>query len=297
MGLTATVVAGFRRLARDERGMTLAELLAAQLVAAVVLAAAGVLVVTSITSERRVADRVNSTSQGRVVAAQLEQRLNSQVCLYTGEYKVNGSTASTAAASILHATPNSMIYFADISERNSGATNGVGFTPYLRYLLAPTPGMGRSGAFVDAYRAPTNNQVPFNFNLDPSGTGFTSLDDLAAVNAPSVLQPIGILHHVGVGVSNAVGATSGTALPFIQYWNADNLGPTGVPIPMTGGAIPGSLLNTIARIRLNYRVLAESGQDQARGTTAQNALDNRTESFTSDIYLRTTPDICDQLGT
>jgi hypothetical protein len=282
-----------RRLKSDQRGMTLAELLSAQLVAGVVLAAAGILVISSLNSEQRISDRVNSVSQGRIVAAQLEQRLNSQICLYTGEYKVNGATANTAAASLLHATPNSMIYFADISERASGATTGVGFKPYLRYLMAPTANAGRNGTFVDAYRAPSNSAVPFDFGITPA----TSLDALAAANAVTTVAPNGVLHHVGLGVSNAVGSDGTTRLPFIQYWDADNLGPTGTPIAMVAGAIPETQLNTVARIRLNYRVLAASGKDQITGSTGGSRLDNRTESFTSDIYLRTTPDICDQLGT
>lgn len=283
--------AALNRLVREERGMTLAELLSAQLVAGFVLAAAGILVISTLRGEQRVSDRVNSVQQGRIIAAQLEQRLNSQVCLYTGEYAVNGATASTAAASILQATPNSMIYFADISEKSQGSTSPVGFRPFLRYLLAPTPGMGRSAGFVDAYRSPSNNAVPFNFDISPK----TSLSDLAAANSSDAVQPT-FLHRVGDGVSNAVGPT-GAALPFIQYWTAENLGPTGVPITMVSGAVPEADLATIARIRLNFRTLAQSGQDHAQGSTGTVKLDDRTESFTSDIYLRTTPDICDQLGT
>lgn len=273
--------------------MTLAELLSAQVVAGVVIAAAGILVVSALRSEQRVSDRVNSVSQGRVVAAQLEQRLNSQVCLYTGEYSINGATASVAAASILNATPDTMIYFADISERATGATNGVGFQPYLRYLIAPTPGMGRTAGFIDAFRAPSNNQVPFNFGITPA----TSLANLAAANAATTVAPSSILRRVGTGITTAVGATPGSSLPYFQYWTADNLGPTGTPIAMVGGAIPESQLNTIARIRVNYRVLAQSGNNQAGSPTASVTRDDRTESFTSDIYLRTTPDICDQLST
>jgi hypothetical protein len=280
-----------RRLVREERGLTLAELLSAQLVAGFVLAAAGILVISTMRGEQRVSDRVNSVQQGRIIAAQLEQRLNSQVCLYTGEYAINGATASTAAASILQATPNSMIYFADISDKSQGSTSPVGFRPFLRYLLAPTPGMGRAAGFVDAYRSPSNNAVPFNFNISPK----TTLAELAAANSADAVQPT-FLHRVGDGVSNAVGAT-GAALPFIQYWTADNLGSTGTPIAMVNGAVPEADLATIARIRLNFRTLAQSGQDQARGSTGNVKLDDRTESFTSDIYLRTTPDICDQLGT
>lgn len=292
MGLGQKISTGLRRLAREQRGMTLAELLSAQLVAGVVLAAAGTLVIISLRSEQRISDKVSSVSQGRIVAAQIETRLNSQLCLYTGEYAINGATASTAAASILNATPSNLIYFADISERGSGATNGVGFQPFLRYLLSPTPGTGRKGGFIDAYRAPSNNSIPFNFSITPA----SSLSDLASGNASTTVPPTSILRAVGTGVTNAVSATDGTSIPFFQYWDADNLGPTGTPIAMVAGAVPDDQLSTIARIRINYRLLAESGNDQAAQSTATKKIDDRTESFTSDIYLRTTPDICDQLS-
>ncbi len=274
---------------RDERGLTLAELLAAQLVAGVVLGASAILVVSSLRGEQRVSDKVNSVSQGRTIAAQLEQRLNSQVCLFSGEYAISGTTATAAGKSILHASPNTLVYFADISERAAGATNGVGFQPSIRYLEAPTAGTGRRGGFVDSYRSPTNNSVPFNFNL-----GGGTLSTLASATGPQTIRPNSILHVVGEGVTNAVNASTGASIPFLQYWASDQLGPTGTPIAMVSGVVPQSQIDSIGRIRVNYRVLAASGNDNGTGP---NGGESRTESFSTDIYLRTSPDICDQLGT
>lgn len=276
---------------REERGLTLAELLTAQLVAGVVLAAAAILVISSMRGEQRVSDKVNSVSQGRTVAAQLEQRLNSQVCLFTGEYSIGSTVATAAAKSILHASPNTMIYFADISERSSGATNGVGFQPSIRYLQAPTAGTGRHGGFVDSFRSASNNSIPFNFNL-----GGATLASLGAIGGPVAVPPTSVLHRVGDGVTNAVDAGSGAPVPFLQYWTSDQLGPTGVPVTMTGGVVPASEIDRIGRIRVNYRILAASGRDSGL-RSGPGAVENRTESFSSDIYLRTSPDICDQLGT
>lgn len=292
MSYVAFIQDAGRRLVREERGMTLAELLSAQIVAAVVLAAAGMLVVVSIKQEQRVSDKVNSISQGRIIAAQIEQRLNSQMCLYPGEYKINGATQGTAAASILYAGSDKVIYFADISERPSGSTTGVGFQPNLRYLLAPTASDGRSGGFLDAYRAPSTSTLPFNFGVTPA----TSLDDLATPSIAANVPPTSILRRMGVGVTNATTGTTGATVPYFQYWDSNNLGPTGVPITLSNGAVPINQINTIGRIRVSFRILGQSGKDSATGSTSARRLDDRTESLSSDIYLRTTPDVCDQLG-
>ena len=74
----------WKRLKRDQSGMTLIELLTAELIGGIVITAAIMLVMSSLNSSQRVSDRVNSISQGRILAAQIEQRVGSQVCLYCG---------------------------------------------------------------------------------------------------------------------------------------------------------------------------------------------------------------------
>lgn len=281
------------RLKREESGMTLAELLSAQLVAGIVLAAAGILVILSLNSEQRVSDKVEGLAQGRNVSAQIEQRVNSAICLYPGEYKVNGATAGVAASSILYAGQNQMIFFADISGK--GPSTDVGFQPNIRYLVAPTSGTSRSEGFIDAYRAAdlptgaTYATIPFNYNLNGS-----TLAAIAAPGGPNLVPPTSFLRRMGYGITNAVTGAASTPVPFLQYFIAGDIGPTATPIAFVSGAVPAAQLDSIGKIRVSFRVLGQSGKDSSttsRGTT----IDDRTETFVSDIYLRTAPNICGKM--
>lgn len=292
-GFIRSARSALRRLRREEDGFTLAELLSAQVVAVTVLAAAGLMVIISIRSEQRVSDRVNSVTQGRIASNQIRQRISSQVCLYPGEYVVNGSTGVIGAASIVQAGADKILYFADISERASGSTSGVGFLPFLRYLEAPTPGTGRRGGFIDAYRestgstggGPSAGGIPYRFTLDRS---------LAQLGAGATSQATSVLQRIGTGVTAATTGTTGATLPYFQYYDVDNLGATGVPITLVNGVVPSDQIETIGRIRVNFRILGENAFDGK--TTATGTLDDRTENFATDIFLRTSPNICDQLG-
>lgn len=278
---------------RDERGMTLIELLTAELIAGIVMTAALMLVVMSFTGSQRVSDRVNSLSQGRILAAQIDQRISSQVCLYSGEYAVNGTTVYTGAAdSIVFAGPDKMIFFADINKSGStAATSSVGFIPYLRFLYfdeGPTTGAsaGRKGGFVDGYRAPSTATVPFSYALNPL-TGSNALDTLGTKAGADQVNPTTARKIVEGVTSDVTGSTGGTLLPFFEYWdNSDT------PITGTGGIVPTARLGDIGHIRLNFRILAESGKDEAKSTGIGKGLDVRTASFNTDTYLRTNPNIC-----
>ena len=96
--------------------MTLIELLTAEMIGGIVITAAIMLVVISFNGSQRVSDRVELTFTGRILAAQIDQRIGSQVCLYSGEYAVNGTTVYTGAAdSIVFAGPKKLIFFADVN--------------------------------------------------------------------------------------------------------------------------------------------------------------------------------------
>lgn len=269
--------------------MTLVELLTAEVIGGIVITAAIMLVIASFNSSQRVSDRVNALSQGRVLAAQIEQRINSQVCLYSGEYAVNGTTVYTGAAdSIIYAGPTNLIYFADINKNGAtSATSSVGFIPYIRFLYyeQPTSGTdaGRKGGFVDGTLAPSTTAVPFSYNLSPL-TGSDALDKMGATS-PTTVAPTA-KRYIVQGVTNDVsGVTGSIKIPFFQYWDTDNN-----PITGTGGVVPTAQLGAIGHIRYSFRMLAESGKDSANFNTS--ALDKRTASFSSDIYLRTNPSIC-----
>jgi hypothetical protein len=88
-------------------------------------------------------------------------------------------------------------------------------------------------------------------------------------------------------VTNAVSGS--TSLPFFQYFN----GPTAELSPSSGtGGLLDTQLDDINHIRVNYRLLAESGKDKAAGSTGATALDNRTVQFSTDIYLRNASGDC-----
>lgn len=271
--------------------MTLVELLTAEAIGGIVITAAIMLVIASFNSSQRVSDRVNAVSQGRILAAQIEQRINSQVCLYSGEYAVNGTTVYTGAAdSIIYAGPTNLIFFADINKNGAtSATSSVGFIPYIRYLYfdtGPTTGTNafRKGSFVDGQLSPSTTAVPFSYNLSPL-TGADALEKWGATN-PAAVTPT-TTRKIVEGVTSDVTGTT-TKLPFFQYWDVDGNSITG--ITGNGGVVPTASLGAIGHIRVNFKILAESGKDSADFN--RSALDKRTASFNSDIYLRTNPSIC-----
>lgn len=282
-----------RRLREDgsnEGGFTLIELLVGISVGSIVIAAAVTLVIMSMDQQARVSDRVAGLSSGRIVLEQIEQRLHSATCFAIAEYSVNGVTGVTSAVPALaYAGPTEMAYFADISDQN-GATNvasSVGFVPYLRYFIvdqgATARVAGRQTRLVDGWRAPTTTSQPYNYTLGvAASTGFSTFPNASVVtasgNGPSTMRTMTDL------ITNA---TSGaTSLPFFQYYD----GPTQElsPSSSTGGLLATDL-NNVDHIRINFRRLADSGNDAANPTALNSgatALDNRTVQFQSDIYLR-----------
>lgn len=284
----------WKKKLKDESGMTLVELLTAELIGGVVITAAIMLVVISFNGSQRVSDRVNSLSQGRILSQQIDQRLGSQVCLYSGEYAVNGATVYTGAAdSIIFAGPDKMIFFADVNKGGAtSSTNSVGFTPYMRWLyfnvgdtsVSARLGAYRTGYFVDGYLAPGNTTVPFSYDLSPL-TGANALDTLGTTAGAGVVNP-SVARRIIEGVTNDVtGVTSNTKLPFFQYYDTSD-----APILGAGGVVPTAQLGDIGHIRVNFKVLAESGNDSGKQNTSAN--DVRTASFNADTYLRTNPSIC-----
>jgi prepilin-type N-terminal cleavage/methylation domain-containing protein len=278
----------------DERGFTLSELLVAIMIGGIVITAAVSLVMMSLTSSQRISDKVQGLSDGRLAMVQLQQRLHSVSCLASGEYGVNGVTNYTAANAITYAGPTELVYFADISNGN-GATNvagSVGFLPYLRYLNvdegATARAAGRRTRLMDGFRVPTTTTSPYMYSLAPysTPTDLTSMATSAGViQAPPTSQkPLTEL------VANAVDS-SGAAIPYFQYFD----GPTVEVVPSNSVSAPYvaySRLDEIDHIRVTYRMLADSGRDQAAGTTAANPSDNRTTTFSDDIYMRTSAGDC-----
>lgn len=287
------VAAAISRRLRDERGMTLVELLAAMVIGGIVISAAIMLVVMSMRASVRVSDRVNAAAVGRSGMELITQRVRSQTCLFPGEYSINGTVDNANGQnSILFAGPTGIAFLADIGN-TGGATNvagSVGYVPRIHYVLAtPRSNGARGSRIVAGTKAATTSTKPFNWTLaDGSATTF---DGLASTSGIAANLPTN-LTSLADGVTQAV-STTGVAQPFFQYYDDDNIGATGTAMALSSGALPLASLANIARVSVAFTVLGESGIDKAAGSvTGATALDNRTATYQSDVSFRTDPDAC-----
>ncbi len=291
----STVVEIVRDRLSDDRGFTLTELLVSILIGGIVMTAAISLVLLSLNSSQRISDRVQGLSDGRLTMVQLQQRLHSISCLASGEYSINGTTNFTAANALVYAGPTELVYFADISNGN-GATNvanSVGFLPYMRYLNLDNGATGRAAGrrtrLTDGFRVPSTTTAPYAYTLPTSATT-TDLTGLAQ-SSKIVLAPPTTNKALTELITNAVTGSTSATLPLFQYFD----GPTVEIVPSNDVGAPyvaWSRINEIDHIRVNYRMLADSGNDQADSTTANSPADNRTSTFSDDIYMRSSAGDC-----
>jgi hypothetical protein len=116
-------------------------------------------------------------------------------------------------------------------------------------------------------------------------TGANALDTLGTAAGAASVSPQAANRIVEGVTTDVTGVTSISKLSFFQYYDTND-------VPITGvlGVVPTPQLGDIGHIRVNFRVLAESGNDSGKQNTSSN--DQRTASFNSDIYLRTNPSIC-----
>lgn len=278
---------------RDERGMSLIELLTALVVGGFVITAAIMLVMMSMRASARVSDRVNAAAVGRSGMELITQRVRSQACIFPGEYSVNGTENNADGQnSILFAGPTEIAFLADIS--NAGGSTAfagsVGYVPRIHYILVTPRGNGQRGSrIVATTRAPNTSSAPFDYSVAGSGvTTFTSLATTSGIQGSTPTDFVSLADGV-----TQLTTTAGAAQPYFQYYDEDNLGPTGVPLAITNGALSLTSLSDISKVTVAFTVLGESGIDQAVTPVAgATAIDNRTATFQSDISMRTEPDAC-----
>lgn len=117
-----------RRIARDERGLTLVELLAALAVGAIVLFGVLVFTVTGIEGSLRAQDRSDSAQRGRLALDRMVTVLQSQVCL------------DVARPPIVSGTDSAVTFYAD--------THSETFRP-RRHSFTYDPSTGRIAEAID----------------------------------------------------------------------------------------------------------------------------------------------------
>jgi type II secretory pathway pseudopilin PulG len=153
-----------RRLRREERGFTLAELLVATTVGVGVLLAAGTLASAFMHAQARISDRSESIARGRTAMEQIVQQLRSQVCLGPGY------------PAITYGDDSHVTFYADLANRT--------FVPQQRDLQYA------GGALTerDYSGTATGAQPPFTFSSTPSRTR-AILDKLQLQSAAGVSVP------------------------------------------------------------------------------------------------------------
>jgi type II secretory pathway pseudopilin PulG len=135
-----------RRLLRDERGFTLAELLVATSIGVGVLLVVGTLSTAFLHAQTRVSDRSESIARGRTAMEQIVQELRSQVCLGPGY------------PAVTYAGDSQVTFYADLANTT--------FVPEQRDLTFS------AGALTERTYpgTATGGQPPFRFASTPSRT-------------------------------------------------------------------------------------------------------------------------------
>jgi prepilin-type N-terminal cleavage/methylation domain-containing protein len=106
-----------RRLAREESGFTLIELMTAIAIGTVIVLAAFGLLDASVKAFKKTDDRVDVTQRGRLAMDFMGQKLRSQVC---------GALADgTSTAPIAQATATSVSFWVDTSAERSSSATGI----------------------------------------------------------------------------------------------------------------------------------------------------------------------------
>jgi type II secretory pathway pseudopilin PulG len=136
-----------RRIAREEHGFTLVELLVSGVIGVLVLLVAGTLSTAFLHAQTRVSDRSEAIARGRTAMEQIVQEIRSQVCLGPGY------------PAVTYAGDNQITFYADLANTT--------FVPEQRDLTFA------SGALTEkAYAGTTTglSQPPYRFATTPSRT-------------------------------------------------------------------------------------------------------------------------------
>ena len=230
--------------------MTLTEALAALAIAVIVSLAAFSLIEAVMKRTGETSSRVETTQRARQAMDNITRDLRSQVCVL----RTDGAPAMTTPRSVYSASATSITFFGDTSDESW--KNGVGGpgSPTLRTISL-------TGGTVN----PTTNLLlgaTINETIRPGAA------DSSVTGGITFASTAGQTTRTELSEAMPVKDAAGNDLPIFTYWTYDTATPpaTTVQLGASGAALSDSEVAQIARIRVNFRVLA-AGKNTVRGST------------------------------
>jgi hypothetical protein len=230
--------------------MTLTEALAAITIAMIVSLAAFALVEAVMKRTGETTSRVETTQRARQAMDNITRDLRSQVCVL----RTDPAPGMTTPRSVYAASGTSITFFGDTADESWKNGGGGPTLPTLRTIaltggtVNPTTGL-LLGATI-------------NETIRPGAADASVTGGITFANAN------GQTTRTELSEAMPVKDAAGNDLPIFTYWTYDSANPpaTTVQLGANGVTLTDAEVSQIARIRVNFRVLA-AGKNTVRGST------------------------------
>lgn len=206
------------RTRRDERGMTLVEMMIGIAGGTIILMAAYAAMQVALQTSVRTEDRLEATSRGRLGMERITRDIRSQQCL-------PGATAGENTPAMIIATDRSMEFYTSVSQARDGAQlvqrRRIEWTPVVSSTRRFADGGVDVGDVVETIWQQNAGGPPYSFPTTPTQINIVAND----VQQQSPTVPM--FQYFGYD-SGDVGRPSNTPMPFVaSAANAQN--PQGRP--------------------------------------------------------------------
>jgi prepilin-type N-terminal cleavage/methylation domain-containing protein len=235
---------------RDERGMTLTEVLAAMAIAVIISLAGFSLIEAVMKRTGEVSSRVETTQRARQAMDNITRDLRSQVCVL----RTDPAPGMTTARSIYSASANSVTFFGDTADESWHSGVATMPVPTLRTIsltggtVHPTSKLLLGATITETIRPGANDANVVGGVTFASASGQTTRTELSEA----------------MPVKDA----AGNDLPIFTYYAYDTATPPAptVLLDPKSGSLSDADVAQVARIKINFRVLP-AGRNTDRGST------------------------------
>ncbi len=253
----------FSRLLREERGLTLIELLVSMTAGAVVVAGATLVLVVALRQNTRVTDAVQADSIGRTALNQIVDELHSS-CTGFGSYSIQ-APSTTPTSPLVSTGPLSLWFMTAYGSKTSGEAAVKQVT--LHDIVWSSTGLSNTkealGKLIDYSWNSTGGEPP------NSAWSFNNVLSPATANVTRVVA------------TNVVPAEPSQVFTYWQYDTTPTDKTFGELVQLAPAELPPTTITAkrIAKVTIAYTQAPERG-DTRKGHTA---------SFSDSVVLRLTP--------